>query len=161
MSKLGLMALATLVGCLGLSACENHDAPARSYAPGLGEIMTFTQLRHAKLWMAGAAGNWDLAAYETDELEEGFQDVVTYHPTHKDAPLPVSEILPAMTQAPLAALRAAISRRDQAAFEVAFDSLTAGCNSCHLALKFGFNVVRRPIADEFPNQDFTPPAVAR
>ncbi len=66
--------------------------------------MKTTTLRHAKLWMAGAAGNWDLAAYETDELEEGFQDVVTYHPTHKDAPLPVSEILPAMTQAPRAAV---------------------------------------------------------
>ena len=37
--------------------------PAReSYAPGLGEFMTATQLRHAKLWFAGRMNNWDLAA---------------------------------------------------------------------------------------------------
>jgi cytochrome c553 len=161
MSTLGSMALAALVGCFGLPACTNHDDPSPAYAPGLGELMTFTQIRHAKLWMAGVAGNWELAAYETDELEEGFHDVLTFHPTHQDAPLPLKEVLPAMTNAPLVALRTAIGRRDKAAFEAAFDSLTAGCNNCHQALKHGFNVVRRPIADGFPNQDFTPPAVMR
>ena len=41
--------------------------PAKdSYAPGLGEFMTATQLRHAKLWFAGKENNWDLAAYEID-----------------------------------------------------------------------------------------------
>ena len=34
------------------------------YKPGLGEFMTATQLRHAKLWFAGKDNNWDLAAYE-------------------------------------------------------------------------------------------------
>jgi hypothetical protein len=42
--------------------------PAKEpYAPGLGEFMTATQLRHAKLWFAGRAKNWDLAGYEIDE----------------------------------------------------------------------------------------------
>ena len=158
MNKLGSMGITVLLGCVALTACENHGDQSRSYAPGLGEIMTFTQLRHAKLWLAGSAGNWELAAYEADEIEEGFQDAVTYHPTHKDAPLPLATALPAMTKGPLAALRAAIDRRDQPAFETAFDSLTAACNSCHQAMKFGFNVVRRPIADGFPNQDFAAPA---
>jgi hypothetical protein len=47
------------------------------------------------LWLAGEAENWKLAAYETDELEEGFHDAVAFHPTPKDAPLPLSEVLPA------------------------------------------------------------------
>jgi hypothetical protein len=48
--------------------------PAKEpYAPGLGEFMTATQLRHAKLWFAGKANNWDLAAYEIDEIMEGLR----------------------------------------------------------------------------------------
>lgn len=48
--------------------------PAREpYQPGLGEFMTATQLRHAKLWFAGEQNNWDLAAYEIDEVKEGLR----------------------------------------------------------------------------------------
>jgi hypothetical protein len=39
--------------------------------------MTLTQMRHAKLWFAGQAANWPLAAYELDELHEGMQDAAT------------------------------------------------------------------------------------
>jgi hypothetical protein len=49
--------------------------PAKEpYQPGLGEFMTATQLRHAKLWFAGKQNNWDLAAYEIDEIKEGLED---------------------------------------------------------------------------------------
>jgi hypothetical protein len=47
-----------------------------NYVPGLGEIMGSTQMRHAKLWFAGKAGNWDLASYELDEIREGMDDAV-------------------------------------------------------------------------------------
>jgi hypothetical protein len=50
--------------------------PAKEpYASGLGEFMTATQLRHAKLWFAGKENNWDLAAYEIDEITEGLEAV--------------------------------------------------------------------------------------
>jgi hypothetical protein len=57
---------------LSASAMFAAAQPAReSYEPGLGEFMTATQLRHAKLWFAGKQNNWDLAAYEIDEIKEG------------------------------------------------------------------------------------------
>lgn len=34
--------------------------------------------------------------------------------------------------------------QDSERFTKAFDALTEGCNSCHQATKFGFNVVTRP-----------------
>ena len=150
--------LIVLTCCLAVAACNDAEQSHPSYTPGLGEIMSLTQMRHAKLWFAGEAENWELAAYETDELEEGFHDAVIFHPTHKDAPQPLADILPAMTSGPVAALRAAIGKREKRGFEEAFDSLTAGCNDCHRAMKFGFNVVRRPIVEAFPNQNFSPPA---
>ena len=147
---------ASLAALLLIGACAGDGADS-AYAPGLGEIMTLQQMRHAKLWWAGSAGNWDLAGYELDELEEGFADVVRYHPTHKDSPVPLSEEVPELTGAPLKALRAAIAGSDSPGFERAFDGLTAACNACHQATKFGFNVVRRPTVNTFANQDFAAP----
>ena len=63
--------------------------PAKEpYAPGLGEFMTAIQLRHAKLWFAGRAKNWDLAGYEIDEIKEGLEDAAKQFPTHDGLPVP-------------------------------------------------------------------------
>jgi hypothetical protein len=137
------------------AACSRE---ANAYAPGLGEIMTFTQLRHQKLWLAGDAGNWPLANYELDELAEGFDDVIAFHPTDKSTPVPLSQAIPAQTGQPIAALREAIGKQDKAAFARAFDGLTAACNTCHALTNHAFNVVVRPAASSFPNQDFRAPA---
>jgi hypothetical protein len=70
----------TALAC-GQRSPAGPAAPAvlsEAYAPGLGELMTLQQMRHTKLWLAGQAGNWELAAYELDELGEGFDDVVKF-----------------------------------------------------------------------------------
>src|SRR5712671_5057985 len=92
----------------GFSSCR-REAATPAYTPGLGEIMTLTQMRHAKLWLAGQAGNWALASYELDELHEGMQDAATFHPTHKDAPLPIPALIDKMMKDPLLQLEKAIS----------------------------------------------------
>ena len=140
-----------------LAACSRSD-DVTAYTPGLGEIMTLTQMRHAKLFFAGEAENWALASYETDELEEGFRDAVAFHPTHKDSPVDLRATLPEMVDAPIADLRVAIEAQDKTQFERGFDALTAGCNACHRAMRFGFNVVQRPTQNAFSNQDFVAPA---
>jgi len=132
-------------------------APAAPYTPGLGELMSLTQMRHAKLWFAGEAGNWKLAAYELDELREGFDDVVRYHLVHKDSPVPIGEAVEKIMAEPLVALGEAIEKKDRAGFVRAYDAVTDGCNRCHQATNFGFNVVRRPEANSYSNQSFAPP----
>ncbi len=150
---------------LGLTACGRQSTPpaagsssaaSEAYAPGLGEIMSFQQMRHGKLWFAGQAGNRDLAAYEVDELGEGFDDIVKYHPTHKDSPVAPKDAIPRMVTEPVASLRAAVDKKDPAAFVQAFDALTAACNNCHQATNFGFNVVQRPATNPYPSQVFAP-----
>jgi len=130
-------------------------APA-GYVPGLGEFMSATQMRHSKLWFAGQAGNWALAAYELDEIKEGFGEITRFHPTHPGSPVPIREILPKLMRAPLARLQVAISSQNLEKFDEAFDSLTASCNACHQAEKFGFNVITRPSSNPYTNQDFSP-----
>ena len=138
------------------AGCARSAAPAASdvYAPGLGELMTFQQMRHTKLWLAGQAGNWDLAAYELDELGEGFDDIVKYHPTHKDSPVAPKDAIPRMITQPLADLRSAVTKKDSALFAQSYDGLTAACNNCHQATNFGFNRVQRPETNPYPNQTF-------
>src|SRR6476620_12407974 len=87
----------------GFSSCR-REPTTPAFTPGLGEIMTLTQMRHAKLWLAGQAGNWPLATYELDELNEGFDDVAMYHPTHKDAELPIPQLIDKMIKAPVGQL---------------------------------------------------------
>jgi len=134
-------------------AAKSQDA---SFAPGLGEIMGLNQMRHAKLWFAGENENWPLAEYEFVELEEGFTDIVHFHPTHDGVPQPLTEMIPSFTSAPMAALGKAIEAKDKAKFVTAFDGLTNACNSCHVAANFGFNVIMRPSVPPFTNQNFTP-----
>jgi hypothetical protein len=138
---------------VAMTACGRQPPP---YTPGFGEIMTLTQMRHAKLWLAGDAGNWPLAAYELDELKEGFDDLVAYHPTHKDAPVPIAQIVPKMMSAPLKDLEEAVGAKDRDRFTRAFDDLTKACNGCHQATNFGFNVVVRPKDNPYVNQVFAP-----
>ncbi|HJZ74330.1 MAG TPA: hypothetical protein VKE51_21480 [Vicinamibacterales bacterium] len=160
------VALSSLFALMCLAGCGRPSAPAGGspatasgpYAPGLGELMSLQQMRHIKLWFAGEAGNWDLATYEIDELGEGFDDIVTLHPTHKDSPVAPKDAIPRMVTQPLADLRAAASHRDRAAFEAAYDGFTAACNNCHQAMNFGFNRVQRPTTNPYSNQVFSPPS---
>jgi len=143
-----------LLGCC--FGCRREPATP-VFTPGLGEIMTLTQMRHAKLWFAGQATNWPLAAYELDELREGIADAATFHPTHKDAPLPIPDLMAKIMTDPMQQVEKAIGAHDGNGFMQAFDRLTEACNSCHRATNFGFNVVTRPSANTYSNQSFPPP----
>jgi hypothetical protein len=134
------------------AAADAHGHTALPYTPGLGELMSANQMRHAKLWFAGQAGNWPLAAYELDELREGFADVLAYQPHFKGKP--IDKLLKPMTEPALAGLEAAIAAKDRARFEAAFDDLSHACSSCHQDLGYGFIAIQRPTAPPFSNQRF-------
>src|ERR1700745_2585114 len=97
------------------SAMLARAEPANdSYVPGLGEFMTATQLRHAKLWFAGKNSNWDLAAYEIDEIKEGFEDAARLHPTFDG--LPVAEMIKTIIDPRIERLEKAVEGKNSAQF---------------------------------------------
>jgi hypothetical protein len=167
-------AIALGAACLAGLACEKPAASppaatpvpspaatavpaAAGWVPDLGDLMLQQQMRHAKLWFAGEAGNWKLAAYEIAELREGFEEIARLHPTHKDAPVPIDQAIETIIKEPVDNLSQAIAKADRKAFEEAFDNVTAGCNGCHEATDYGFSVLQRPKSNPFPNQNFAPP----
>lgn len=143
--------------CFILTACSTAHHPATElsqFAPGLGEIMAQSAVRHAKLWFAGKAQNWALAAYEIDELHESFEDAGKFHPTHKNIKQPIPELIARYMDQPLAELEQAIKDKNAKAFAESYDHLTASCNACHQATDFGFNKVVQPSFNPFANQSF-------
>jgi hypothetical protein len=129
--------------------------PARdSYAPGLGEFMTATQLRHAKLWFAGKENNWDLAAYEIDEITEGLEDAEKQFPTRDG--IPVADMIKANIDPAVEQLKRAVAARSSTKFVVAFDNLTSACNACHAGADRPFIRIQRPTASPLSNQNFAP-----
>jgi len=111
-------------------------------------------MRHLKLWFAGSAANWDLAAYELGELKEGFDDVLKRFPTHDGVAL--APLVKTIAGHQIPELAKAIEARDAAKFADAFDALTAGCNGCHQSAKHGFIVIQRPASQPYSNQSFAP-----
>jgi copper resistance protein D len=165
--------IVAIVGLLGITApaahvhaaepgSHNHESDAShhaeprsgAYVPGLGEIMSLQQMRHAKLWLAGAARNWELADYELGELKEGFEAAASLYPAHEG--VPVGEMMAKLTPAPLAAIGDAIQARNESDFRKSFDALTAACNACHQAANHGFIRIGRPRSPPFGNQIFAP-----
>jgi hypothetical protein len=149
-----MLILGVVLQC-SASGCTRQTVES-SFVPGLGEIMTLTQMRHAKLWFAGEAGNWELVEYELDELNEGLDDAAKFHPTHKDVELPIPALIDKIMASPIKQLQEAAEAKDTGLFIKRFDELTDACNQCHQATDFGFNVVTRPTANPYSNQVFGP-----
>jgi hypothetical protein len=116
--------------------------------------MTATQLRHAKLWFAGKQNNWDLAAYEIDEIKEGLEDAARLHPSFDG--VPVAEMIKTIIDPRIAGLEKAVRAKSSTNFMVAFDELTSGCNSCHVGANKPFIRIQRPTESPLTNQNFAP-----
>jgi hypothetical protein len=140
-----------LVASVLLAAAQ----PAKErYEPGLGEFMTATQFRHAKLWFAGKQNNWNLAAYEIDEIKEGLEGAARLFPTFEG--IPVAEMIKTIIDPRIDKLEEAVRAKSGAKFTVAFDELTSGCNSCHVGANKPFIRIQRPVAPPLTNQNFAP-----
>src|SRR5665213_3850840 len=87
------------------------------YVPRLGDIMNAIQFRHMKLWFAGKARNWDLAAYELRQLESGLMEAATLYPG-----IPATNVT-RMTD-PAQALADAIEAKDSRRFAKAVGEFT-------------------------------------
>ena len=120
------------------------------YVPRLGDIMNAVQLRHSKLWFAGRAQNWQLAAYELRQLKAGLlESAVLYEG------IPVSNVT-TMTN-PVQSIADAIETKDNKRFAKAARELTDGCNACHKSMGRGYITIQMPTASPFSNQSFAPP----
>ncbi|MDU1690867.1 MAG: hypothetical protein E6848_14830, partial [Bradyrhizobium sp.] len=107
------------------------------------------QVRHAKLWFAGQAKNWDLAGYELAQLKQSLSDAAAFY-----SGLPVDNVT-TLSQ-PIQSISDAITAKDGKRFASAVTELTSGCNACHASMDRGYVAIRIPTEKPFGNQDFRP-----
>jgi hypothetical protein len=124
--------------------------------PGLGEIMGVIQQHHAKLYYAGTKSNWPLAGYELDEIQESLDDAMKFYPEFKDVKVPLTQLIPTMTKASIAQVRAAIEQKNEKSFVQAFGALSGSCSNCHEAANHPFVKIQAPTEAMFSNQKFAP-----
>jgi hypothetical protein len=121
---------------VNLAATPARAQAPNQYLPHLGDLMNQSmQVHHTKLWLAGHAGNWRLAAYEVAKLKETVELV-------KEAIVDIQKASAKWQKAPtgdlfgnldseLHALDQAVKAKDADKFTAAYRGLTAVCNACH------------------------------
>lgn len=141
------------------SAIAQSDFPAspsaKQEAPRLVEVMGMAQIEHLKLWYAGKAKNWDLAAYELRQLTNSLAEAAIFYPA-----VPVGNVT--TMKEPLLSVADAIAAGDERKFAASMRVLTDGCNACHTSMGRGFIAITVPAGGQPPaNQIFSPPAASR
>ena len=158
-----------LIGAAGLfmnfnsTPARAQDTKANGYVAHLADLMNEAmQVHHAKLWFAGHASNWVLAAYEVKkiketivEIKESIVDIQTASPQWQH--VPVGEMLRSF-DSNLDAVDQAVKAKDATKFDTAYHDLTATCNACHT--RAGQPQIRIVVplpngGGPFPDQDFT------
>jgi hypothetical protein len=143
--------LATMMVIPIALAQSGFPGPAgENYIPRLTEIMNVIQSQHMKLWLAGSARNWDLAAFELAQLSDSQAQAARFY-----SGIPSANIVK-LTE-PIKAISDAIGAKDKQRFSKAVEDLTESCNACHRSMGRAFIVIQTPPADRpFGNQLFSP-----
>src|SRR5271166_1340363 len=137
--RFAVLAVSLIGAWVPVLADDQKPANAQErYLPRLNDMMVATQLRHFKLWYAGAVQNWPLANYELVQIRASIEDINNLHPNNN-----ASNMSPMMTPV-TDELDGAIKAKDSVKFQHAFLKLTSACNSCHEAAGIGFIKIREP-----------------
>ena len=147
--KLGRWLMIVLAAGATAAAAQSGLGPSagEQYVPQLGDIMNAAQVRHQKLYLAGLAHNWELAAYQSRQLRGNLRDAALLY-----SGIPISNVTTLAEG--LNAVDEAIAARSVQRFSRAFGELTGGCNACHQSLARSFIVIKQPSNGPFGNQEF-------
>jgi hypothetical protein len=147
--RLVAVAFASSLGlAVGAGIAQGAQAPGGGlqvleFKPGLDDLMTMmVQPRHIKLLAAAQQKNWELAAFQLNELKASFRRIGQYIPTYRT--LPMDSSVASIIAPKMDAVDAAIKAANPAQFATAYGELTAACNTCHQATEHAFLVMKVP-----------------
>ena len=161
-SLLGLVGIVLLLITLSSPLVRAQDIKGKAYLPRLADMMNDAmQIHHIKLWIAGRANNWTLAAYEAKKIKETIEEI-------KETIIDIQALLPQWRHVTLGemltkfdsnliALDQAVNAKDAAKFETSYRELTATCNACHVNAGESQVKIIVPVSNgsgSFADQDF-------
>ena len=116
-------------------------------------LMSRMQIYTNKLWYAGDAGNWDLATFYVEEIEEAMEEIE--HSEAEENGVKLYEAVKEWGLGPLANLEKTIVSKDKKSFILEYDNLTINCNGCHTTAKHPYLKIIRPTVPIFTNQKYS------
>lgn len=126
---------------------EHEDIEVAVY---MGRIQRF----HQKWWLAGKAGNADLAKFYLHEMEEAMEEIADAGVT--DEGVDVSAAMRTYGLTTVEHLEKTLEKEGVAAMHGEAAMFANTCTSCHLATGHGYIRIKEPAAVDFPDQDFSP-----
>src|SRR5271168_1460513 len=125
------------------------------FKPAMDDLMTMlVQPRHLKLYFAGQAKNWTLAAFQLNELRASLARIGRTIPTYRN--IGVDTAVASIFADKAKAVDAAIKAGDLGQFTAAYGAMTTACNACHTGMEHPFLVMKVPDALNYPDQEFRP-----
>lgn len=119
-----------------------------TYKPGIGDLMGNIQRHHNKLWFAGINKNWELANFAIHEIEEGFEDLATFHGDREEMKT-LDMIIPSLEK-----LEKIIKEDNVEDFKKGYIILSETCNACHSSTGFDFIKIIPPTEPSLSNQQY-------
>jgi len=162
MSLLGLSIAGLLVN-LNSTRVHAQEIKGKGYLSQLADLMnTVMQVHHTKLWFAGHANNWALAAYEVRKIKEAIEEIKeTIIEIQALSPqwriVSLGEILKNF-DSNLDSLDQAVKAKNEVKFNASYRELTDTCNACHMSAGQSQIKIIEPVLNgggTFSDQDFT------
>ena len=156
----GLVGTGALLAGFSVTLVQAQEVRENDISVHLGDLMNESmQVHHTKLWLAGHANNWRLAAFEARKIEETIDElkeaiVPIQSKSTKWQRFPVGEMLNIFDKS-LDGVKKAVKEKNAANFEAAYGKLTAACNACHVRAGESQVKIIVPTGNgPFANQDF-------
>ncbi|MGK0362209.1 MAG: hypothetical protein ACI9U2_004529 [Bradymonadia bacterium] len=118
----------------------------------LSPLMLRLQIHMDKLYWAGKAQNWPLAAFYTHELNETLETITKAKIV--DEGVNVSVLANPMLAGALGGLDSAVKAKR--GFVAKYEATVQACNGCHAATKHEFIRIQVPTRPIFSNQVYAP-----
>jgi hypothetical protein len=106
-------------------------------APSASVAMADVGFHWSNLWFAGQSGNWPLAGYYFSEARNHIRWLTRINPMPKGPdgmPVDVKGIFDGIDTSTLAAVKAAIDKKDGKEFEATYRGALESCYQCHKAV---------------------------
>jgi hypothetical protein len=127
--------------------------------PSQSHTMVDVEYNFANLWFAAKSQNWPLATFYLNETRSHLNWTVRIRSVRKLAngsDLDLRPILKGVEDGGLTTLKAAVDKRDGAAFEAAYRQMLGQCIACHEAAEKPFLRPQVPSAPPSPLIDMKP-----
>lgn len=117
-----------------LAAIKADIQTLKDKAPSASVAMADVGFHWSNLWFAAQNGNWPLANYYYSEARNHILWLIRINPMPKGPdgiPVDLKGIFDAIDSSTMAAVKAAIDKKDSARFPVVYKAALESCYSCH------------------------------